>query len=162
VWLATLAYALQIYCDFSGYTDMALGSAHLLGYKLAQNFNMPYLAANISEFWRRWHISLSSWLRDYLFIPMGGSRGTTLRTNRNLLATMALGGLWHGASWTFVVWGILHGILLILHRGFASFCKPRPRLDWLLRSPPGTAVRIGVTFACVCLGWVFFRATTFG
>ena len=98
VWLAALAYSLQIYCDFSGYTDMALGSAHMLGYKLSINFNMPYLAANVSEFWHRWHISLSTWLRDYLFIPLGGSRGGEWRTVRNLMITMTLGGLWHGAS----------------------------------------------------------------
>jgi alginate O-acetyltransferase complex protein AlgI len=162
VWLAILAYALQIYCDFSGYTDMALGSAHLLGYKLAKNFNMPYLAVNVAEFWRRWHISLSSWLRDYLFIPLGGSRGTNLQTNRNLLVTMVLGGLWHGASWTFVFWGLLHGLLLIAQRAFGRLCKRHYRLDWLLQSAPGTTIRIGVTFLCVCLGWVFFRATTFG
>jgi alginate O-acetyltransferase complex protein AlgI len=159
--LATLAYAIQIYCDFSGYTDMALGTAHMLGYKLAKNFNMPYLAANVSEFWRRWHISLSSWLRDYLFIPLGGSRGSRWQTNRNLMITMALGGLWHGASWTFVVWGILHGAYLIIHRGIQAVCKRRPRLEWLLQSPPGRAVSIALTFACVCAGWVFFRAQTF-
>jgi alginate O-acetyltransferase complex protein AlgI len=162
IWFATLAYALQIYCDFSGYTDMALGSAHLLGYKLAQNFNMPYLAENISEFWRRWHISLSSWLRDYLFIPLGGSRGTNWETNRNLMITMALGGLWHGASWTFVVWGVLHGLLLIGHRFFHALCKRHQLLDGLMQSLPGTAVRVALTFFCVCLGWVFFRAMTFG
>lgn len=161
VWLATLAYALQIYCDFSGYTDMALGAAHMLGYKLAQNFNMPYLAGNVSEFWRRWHISLSSWLRDYLFIPLGGSRGTSWQTNRNLMITMTLGGLWHGASWTFVVWGILHGLYLVIHRSFATLCKTRPRLDGCLQSVPGTVCRMAMTFAAVCVGWVFFRATTF-
>src|SRR5439155_19752490 len=160
--LAVLAYALQIYCDFSGYTDMALGSAHLLGYKLAKNFNMPYLAVNVSEFWRRWHISLSSWLRDYLFISLGGSRGSNRQTNRNLLVTMVLGGLWHGASWTFVFWGLLHGVFLVSHRAFQRLCKRHWRLDWLLQSIPGTAVRIGLTFGCVCLGWVFFRAATFG
>ena len=162
VWLATLAYALQIYCDFSGYTDMALGSAHLLGYKLAKNFNMPYLAVNVSEFWRRWHISLSTWLRDYLFIPLGGSRGSTWQTNRNLLVTMGLGGLWHGANWTFVFWGLLHGVFLVVHRAFQRLCKRHERLDRLLQSVPGTAVRMSLTFACVCLGWVFFRASTFG
>jgi alginate O-acetyltransferase complex protein AlgI len=160
-WVAVVAYALQIYCDFSGYTDMALGCAHLLGYKLAQNFNMPYLAANVSEFWRRWHISLSSWLRDYLFIPLGGSRGTGWQTSRNLLVTMALGGLWHGANWTFVIWGVLHGVLLIGHRLFQAFCKQRPRLDGVLQSPVGTVGRVGLTFLGVSLGWVFFRATTF-
>src|SRR2546421_7653302 len=106
VWVATAAYALQIYCDFSGYSDMALGAAHMLGYKLAQNFNLPYLSANVSEFWRRWHISLSSWLRDYLYIPLGGGRGGRALVYRNLLLTMTLGGLWHGASWTFVAWGL--------------------------------------------------------
>ncbi|HJT33524.1 MAG TPA: MBOAT family protein [Pirellulales bacterium] len=161
VWLAVLAYALQIYCDFSGYTDMALGTAHMLGFKLARNFNMPYVAANVSEFWHRWHISLSSWLRDYLFIPLGGSRGTAWQTNRNLLITMTLGGLWHGASWTFVVWGVLHGLLLVGHRSFREFCRRRPRLDALLLSPPGTAGRVALTFFTVCMAWVFFRATTF-
>ena len=156
VWLATLAFALRIYCDFSGYTDMALGSAHMLGYKLAQNFNMPYLAVNFSDFWHRWHISLSSWLRDYLFIPLGGSRGGPWKTCRNLLLTMTLGGLWHGVSWMFVLWGFLHGVFLILHRGFRAFCRARPWLDHLLQTGPGTALRLGVTFLGVCLGWVFF------
>jgi alginate O-acetyltransferase complex protein AlgI len=161
VWIAMLAYALQIYCDFSGYTDMALGTAHMLGYKLAKNFNMPYLAVNVSEFWRRWHISLSSWLRDYLFIPLGGSRGTNAQTNRNLMITMTLGGLWHGASWTFVVWGILHGLLLIVHRGFQAICKRHWRLDAVMQSVPGTVLRVTLTFLAVCVGWVFFRSTTF-
>jgi alginate O-acetyltransferase complex protein AlgI len=155
-WLATLAYALQIYCDFSAYTDMALGSAHLLGYKLAPNFNMPYLSANVSEFWRRWHISLSSWLRDYLFIPLGGSRGGFWRTSANLLVTMTLGGLWHGLSWMYVAWGVLHGVYLIVHRGFRDFCRQRPGLDRLLQSVPGTGLRVGLTFVCVCVGWVLF------
>jgi alginate O-acetyltransferase complex protein AlgI len=151
-----IAFALQIYCDFSGYTDMALGSANLLGFKLAPNFNMPYLATNFSDFWRRWHISLSSWLRDYLFIPLGGSRHSTWRTCLNLMITMTLGGLWHGLSWVFVLWGILHGGFLVLHRLFRSFCEARPRLNWLLQTPPGTALRMGVTLAGVCLGWVLF------
>ncbi len=168
IWMAVAAYAIQIYCDFSGYTDIALGAAHLLGYKLAVNFNMPYLAANVAEFWHRWHISLSTWLRDYLFIPLGGSRGGTTPgrqrwlTTRNLLLTMTLGGLWHGAAWTFVLWGLLHGLLLAGHRGFRERCKRYPRLDGVLQSPPGTLVRIAVTFLSVCVGWVFFRATTFG
>jgi alginate O-acetyltransferase complex protein AlgI len=162
VWIAVIAYALQIYCDFSGYTDMALGSAHMLGYKLAINFNMPYLSRNLSEFWRRWHISLSSWLRDYLFIPLGGSRGTNWQTCRNLMITMALGGLWHGASWTFVVWGVLHGVYLIIHRQFQAFCKTRPRFDQVLNTVPGSACRLALTLVCVLVGWVFFRAQTFG
>jgi alginate O-acetyltransferase complex protein AlgI len=158
IWLAVFAYALQIYCDFSGYTDMALGCAHLLGYHLAINFNMPYLAVNISDFWRRWHISLSSWLRDYLFIPLGGSRGTGSQTARNLMVTMLLGGLWHGANWTFVVWGGLHGLLLVGHKAFRDFCQPRPLLQRVLLSPPGTAFRIACTLLAVCCCWVFFRA----
>ena len=140
---------------------MALGTAHMLGYKLARNFNMPYVAANVAEFWHRWHISLSTWLRDYLFIPMGGSRGTAWQTNRNLMITMVLGGLWHGAAWTFVMWGFLHGLLLIIHRQFRAFCETRPSLSNALSTVPGTAFRIATTFLCVCLCWVFFRATTF-
>lgn len=159
-WLAVLAFALRIYADFSGYTDMAIGSAHLLGYRLAQNFNMPYLALNPSDFWRRWHISLSTWLRDYLFIPLGGSRAGEWNTARNLLITMTLGGLWHGVSWMFVVWGIFHGLLLIAHRGFRVVCERLPWLDWLLRSTPGTAVRMATTFLLVCVGWVFFYAAS--
>ncbi len=161
VWMAVVAYALQIYGDFSGYTDMAIGTAHLLGYRLAKNFDMPYLSANVSEFWRRWHISLSTWLRDYLFIPLGGSRGGRWKTCRNLIIVMTLGGLWHGASWTFVAWGGLHGLLLIGHRGFQRFCAARPTLKGLLGSGPGTAVRVLTTFLCVSLCWVFFRAASF-
>jgi alginate O-acetyltransferase complex protein AlgI len=161
LWAALLAYAIQIYCDFSGYSDMALGSAHLLGYKLAPNFNLPYLSANPSEFWRRWHISLSGWLRDHLFIPLGGSRGGRGLVYRNLLVTMVLGGLWHGASWTFVVWGLLHGLLLIAHRAVRALAEARPWLDRLLRTAPGTLLRVATTFLGVCLGWVLFRATTF-
>jgi alginate O-acetyltransferase complex protein AlgI len=160
VWLAALAYALQIYCDFSGYTDMAIGAAHMLGYKLARNFNIPYVSRNVSEFWRRWHISLSSWLRDYLFIPLGGSRGGAWRTHRNLLITMTLGGLWHGANWTFVVWGVLHGLLLMGHKLFQGFCSRRPVVERLLQSLPGSLLRLALTFLSVCVGWVFFRATS--
>ena len=161
VWLAVLAFAIQIYCDFSGYTDMALGIAHMFGYKLSKNFNMPYIATNVSDFWRRWHISLSTWLRDYLFIPLGGSRGTAYQTNRNLMITMILGGLWHGASWTFVVWGVVHGALLVVHRYWSAFSAVRPKLDAIFRSVPGTALRMFSTFLCVSLAWVFFRAKTF-
>jgi alginate O-acetyltransferase complex protein AlgI len=159
--MAVLAYAVQIYCDFSGYTDMAIGSAHMLGYKLARNFNMPYLACNVSEFWHRWHISLSTWLRDYLFIPLGGSRGGEWKTARNLLLTMTLGGLWHGAAWTFVFWGLLHGVLLVVHRAFRALCDRLPGLGRSLDTLPGTAVRMLTTFLCVAIGWVFFRAQTF-
>jgi alginate O-acetyltransferase complex protein AlgI len=141
---------------------MALGCAHMLGYKLALNFNMPYLAKNAAEFWHRWHISLSTWLRDYLFIPLGGSRGTASQTRRNLLLTMTLGGLWHGANWTFVIWGIYHGLLLIGHRAFAAMCKHRPGLDRLCQSGAGIVCRWALTMLAVMVGWVLFRATTLG
>jgi alginate O-acetyltransferase complex protein AlgI len=161
-WLAVLAYAYRIYFDFSGYSDMAVGAAHLLGFKLTQNFNLPYLSTNVSEFWRNWHISLSSWLRDYLFIPLGGSRGSNWITHRNLMITMLLGGLWHGATWSFVVWGGLHALFLIVHRMFQSYINSRSeesKIIWQRRcdSWPGKAVRILLTFACVSFAWIFFR-----
>ena len=115
-WVAVLFYAIQIYCDFSGYTDMAIATAGLLGYQLPVNFRFPYFAKNISDFWHRWHISLSSWLRDYLYIPLGGNRGPAWFVYRNIMITMLLGGLWHGGAWTFVIWGGLHGLALIVHR----------------------------------------------
>lgn len=157
VWFAVLAYAVRIYCDFSGYSDMALGAAHLLGYKLTNNFNMPYLAANVSEFWRRWHISLSTWLRDYVFIPLGGSRGGTWFTRRNLLLTMLIGGLWHGAAWGYIVWGLAHGLLLVFHKVFQDFSEARPRLNAALETWAGTGMRVLVTFFCVSLCWVLFQ-----
>jgi alginate O-acetyltransferase complex protein AlgI len=160
-WLGLLAFTVQVYCDISGYSDMALGLAHVFGYKLSINFNMPYLAVNVGDYWRRDHISLSTWLRDYLFIPLGGSRGTDWKVSRNFLITMTLGGLWHGASWNFVLWGILHGVYLSVHRIFRKFCEARPRLDGLLQSVPGTALRMALTFFCIYQGFVLFRATTF-
>ncbi len=160
-WIGLLAFTLQVYCDISGYSDMALGTAHLLGYKLAINFNMPYLATSVSDYWRRDHISLSTWLRDYLFIPLGGSRGTGWQTCRNLLITMTLGGLWHGASWNFVLWGLLHGVLLSLNHFIRFLCKARPHLDGLMTSLPGTVLRMAVTFFCICQGFVLFRAQGF-
>jgi alginate O-acetyltransferase complex protein AlgI len=123
---------------------------------------MPYLSANVSELWRRWHISLSSWLRDYLFIPLGGSKGGRWRTARNLMVTMLLGGLWHGANWTFLLWGGLHGSFLFVHRAFRAWCERRPLLDRLLGSAPGTALRVSFTFLTVALAWVFFRAPSLG
>jgi alginate O-acetyltransferase complex protein AlgI len=157
VWIGVLAFAVRIYCDFSGYSDMALGSAHMLGYKLTINFRMPYLAKNVSEFWRRWHISLSSWLRDYLFIPLGGSKCSRWKTARNLMITMTLGGLWHGANWSFVIWGVLHGLMLVVHRFFRDFAEERPRLKALLETWAGTLFRMALTCFCVCLCWVFFQ-----
>ncbi|MGL6072880.1 MAG: MBOAT family O-acyltransferase [Fimbriiglobus sp.] len=157
LWLGVLAYAFRIYADFSGYSDMAVGTAHLFGFKLTQNFLMPYLSPNVSEFWRRWHISLSTWLRDYVFIPLGGSRGSAWATDRNLMITMLLGGLWHGSTWSYVVWGGLHGAMLIAHRHFRTFAEARPRLNALLASKLGTIYRTLLTFSCVSLCWVFFR-----
>jgi alginate O-acetyltransferase complex protein AlgI len=160
VWLAVVAYALQIYGDFSGYTDMAIGLAHMFGYKLAKNFNMPYSASSIAEFWHRWHISLSTWLRDYLFIPLGGSRGSRWQTCRNLMITMTLGGLWHGANWNFILWGVAHGFLLVAHRFFRDWSRDRTVVERALNSLPGTAASIGLTFLTVCFTWVLFRATS--
>ena len=160
--VAVVAYALQIYADFSGYTDVALGSAQLFGYRLNPNFNRPYLAENLQEFWHRWHISLSSWLRDYLYIPLGGNRHAAWRTGLNLLIVMFLGGLWHGAAWTFVFWGFLHGIGLAVTRWWQ---RRKPVVGQVRAREPSTPARaIGVflTFHYVCLAWIFFRATTFG
>jgi D-alanyl-lipoteichoic acid acyltransferase DltB (MBOAT superfamily) len=156
--LGTYAFAWQIYGDFSGYSDIARGSAQLLGFHFMVNFRQPYLATSLKDFWRRWHVSLSTWLRDYLYIPLGGSRDGELKTQRNLLATMLLGGLWHGANWTFVVWGALHGFALSAGRAlgiddFDAKEKVSALQVW--------AQRI-VTFHLVCLTWVFFRAASIG
>jgi alginate O-acetyltransferase complex protein AlgI len=159
VWLAVVAYALQIYCDFSGYSDMAIGSAKMMGFDIPMNFNFPYISKNITEFWRRWHISLSSWLRDYLYISLGGNRKGQLRTYINLMLVMLLGGLWHGASWNFVVWGGLHGVGLAVHRAFSGRIKERVRHGV---SPFITAVSWLATFVFVCTAWVFFRSPDFG
>jgi alginate O-acetyltransferase complex protein AlgI len=155
-WTGVVAYTIQIYCDFSGYSDMALGLACLFGYRLPENFDMPYLSRNLTEFWRRWHITLSRWLRDYLYIPLGGSRGTRAGTWRNLAVVMLLGGLWHGASWTFVVWGGIHGMGLVVHREWIRLRAGRAS------SPPvraaGALASWAVTLAFVMIAWVFFRA----
>ena len=159
-WTAAVAFALQVYCDFSGYSDMALGSAHLLGFKLVINFKMPFLSANIGEFWRRWHISLSTWLRDYLFIPLGGSRHGEFNTNRNILITMTLGGLWHGANWPMVLWGFLMGVWQVLYRLTTKVLEPFPAIRAVLRSPPGWVLRVAITFALFCLTLAVFRSPT--
>lgn len=165
LWLFTYAFAFQIYFDFSGYTDIARGSALLFGYKVPINFNLPYLAENVADFWRRWHISLSTWLRDYLFIPLGGSRCSRWLTARNLLITMTLGGLWHGASAHFLFWGFYQGVLLVAHREFKRLREntatgTAKTLSMLLDNRYGKAVSILVTFHAVCIGWVMFRADT--
>jgi D-alanyl-lipoteichoic acid acyltransferase DltB (MBOAT superfamily) len=155
--LAIFAFAWQIYCDFSGYTDAARGISKCLGFELALNFNLPYFATSPQDFWRRWHISLSKWLQDYLYISLGGSRGPAWFVYRNLMLTMVIGGLWHGASWTFVLWGFYQGLSLCLHRA------SKPMLEKIQPKEPidaacWTAVRIVCTFAMVCLGWLIFRA----
>lgn len=150
-WAGAVAYALQIYFDFSGYSDMAIGLGLMFGFVFARNFNAPYAATSLTDFWRRWHISLSTWLRDYLYIPLGGNRSGTLRTYANLLLTMLLGGLWHGASWNFVLWGALHGGALVVERAVS-----RNFPNWLL--PPWLSRPL--TLLVVLLGWVLFRAET--
>jgi len=149
-WVTTLAYTLQLYFDFSGYTDMGLGAARMFNIELPQNFLSPYMSRNIQEFWRRWHITLSRWLSNYLYIPLGGSRGGTFLTLRNLMITFVLGGLWHGAGWTFVLWGVCHGAAMVVHRLFSATGRRLPfLLSWAL------------TFLFVHLAWVLFRATSF-
>ncbi|MFA6280824.1 MAG: MBOAT family protein [Bdellovibrionales bacterium] len=154
-WLGTIFYAFQIYFDFSGYSDMAIGLSLFFGIKLPVNFNSPYKATSIIDFWRRWHISLSTFLRDYLYIPLGGNRYGAVRRYINLFITMLLGGLWHGAGWTFILWGGFHGLLLAINHAWQKVAKRDGRrhvvakgLSWL------------VTFVCVCLAWVLFRAET--
>ncbi|MCE2901955.1 MAG: MBOAT family O-acyltransferase [Gemmatimonas sp.] len=149
-WLAVLGYTFQLLFDFSGYSTMAVGLGYLFGIRIPQNFNSPYKALNPSDFWERWHISLSSCLRDYLYIPLGGNRGGTWNTYRNLMLTMLFGGLWHGASWTFVFWGFYHGLLLCLYRVFRTSWDPLPR-----------GVQQFLMFGSAMVGWVFFRATSF-
>lgn len=155
-------YAVQIYCDFSGYTDIAIGSALLLGVRFPKNFDAPYQATNIADFWHRWHISLSTWLRDYLYVPLGGSRGKPWLTYRNLMLTMLLGGLWHGANWTFVFWGFLHGLGLAATRVWQRSRAKRRGGAPATPSHARDLVACVLTFHYVCLCWVFFRSPTFG
>jgi len=153
IWLAVLAYTLQIYCDFSGYSNMAIGFSRILGYELCENFDFPYLSTSITDFWRRWHISLSFWLRDYLYIPLGGNRNGVLRSYLNQMITMLLGGLWHGAAWTFVFWGAWHGGALVVSKYFKRHFGERVRL------PEGLCIVL--TLGVVIVGWVFFRSECF-
>lgn len=164
LWLAMFCYGGQIFCDFSGYSDMAVAAARVLGFDLPVNFRSPYLAASLTDFWRRWHISLSTWLRDYLYIPLGGSHGGPLRTCRNLMITMLLGGLWHGASWTFVIWGAIHGAFLIVGKAASRFAAPSHREPASGQGRDSWIARWGrrlsgwtVTLLVVHLAWVFFR-----
>ncbi len=159
IWL----FAIQIYCDFSGYSDIARGCSRLMGIELMINFNQPYLSANITEFWRRWHISLSTWLRDYLYIPLGGNRLGNFKTYRNLMLTMVLGGLWHGAHWTFVIWGGLHGVYLAIHKWMGSgkntATSEAATSFW---SPLRRVLLVLGTFHLVLFTWIFFRAPSLG
>lgn len=150
-WMGILGYAFQIYFDFSAYSDMAIGLALMLGFVFAKNFDSPYLAESITDFWRRWHISLSTWLRDYLYLPLGGNRKGTTRTYVNLATVMVLGGLWHGASWNFVIWGAIHGAMLGFERAMGK--------ESFYRRLPGP-LKTALTFVVVCFAWVFFRAET--
>ena len=153
---AVVGYSLQIYCDFSGYSDIAIGISKIIGFDLPENFNMPYLATSLTDFWRRWHMTLSGWLRDYLYIPLGGNRHGRLKTYRNLMITMLLGGLWHGASWNFVFWGLLHGCGLAVNHWWTRDRKNATR------SAPARGLKAVVqwfaTYAFVCLAWIFFRS----
>ena len=153
--MAVLGFTMQIYCDFSGYSDMAIGLSSIMGYDLGINFNYPYRSLNVTEFWHRWHISLSTWLRDYVYIPLGGNRKGKVRQHFNLMVTMLLGGLWHGAAWTFVVWGAGHGIALCIHK----LCKPW--LDTIASTRFTRCVSWLLTFSFVAFLWIFFRASTF-
>lgn len=150
LWL--VAYSVKIYFDFSGYSDIAIGSARLFGIRVPENFDWPYLQSNIAEFWRHWHISLSRWLTDYIFIPLGGSRASAGRTSANLMVTMLVSGLWHGAGLNFIAWGAWHGALLLAHRSLVMRFGPAPAH----RALPIRALAVGATFACVTLGWAFF------
>jgi D-alanyl-lipoteichoic acid acyltransferase DltB (MBOAT superfamily) len=152
VLVAVYAYAVQIFADFCGYTNIAIGIALLLGFQFPQNFNSPYAAVSLQDFWRRWHMTLSRWLRDYLYIPLGGNRKGRIRTYVNLLVTMLLGGLWHGAAWTFVVWGGIHGVGLSVERALGGIRPASAATRWLARL---------VTFHVVCFAWIFFRADSF-
>ena len=160
LFLGALGYGIQIYCDFSGYSDMAIGSARMMGFRFLKNFEMPYSSVNITEFWRRWHISLSSWFRDYVYIPLGGNRKGAQRTYINLIATMLLCGLWHGASWNFVVWGGIHGAALIIHRLWKNLRTGYPpsnkRLVRFINESSSRLLTLGV----VLIGWIIFRATS--
>jgi D-alanyl-lipoteichoic acid acyltransferase DltB (MBOAT superfamily) len=147
--IATIFFAFQIYCDFSGYSDIAIGAARMMGFRLMQNFRLPYFAKSLNEFWKRWHISLSSWFRDYLYIPLGGSRVKVARWYVNILIVFVISGLWHGANWTFVVWGALHGIVLIIEKVFGKKTKDSYLNNFL---------KLSWTFLIVNIGWIFFRA----
>ena len=156
--IATIFYSIQIFCDFSGYSDIALGSARVMGFKLMKNFDRPYAAKSISEFWKRWHISLSTWFRDYLYIPLGGNRVNTLRKYFNLFLVFMVSGLWHGASWNFVIWGALHGFYQIMGQLTKNF---QTKFFGLFGNKLSAILQNIMTIALVVFAWIFFRATKF-
>ena len=159
--VATFLFAVQIYCDFAGYSIVAIGAAEILGIRLMENFNAPYLSVSVAEFWRRWHISLSSWFRDYLYIPLGGNRKGKLRKYSNLLITFGVSGLWHGADWSYVVWGLLNGIYQIIGEALSPLKKKAAVfLEIKENSLSHRCIRVVTTFALVDLAWVFFRASS--
>ena len=160
--LATVFFAIQIYCDFSGYSDIATGSAHILGIELMTNFRRPYMARSIAEFWQRWHISLSTWFRDYIYIPLGGNRVPALRWVFNIYTVFILSGLWHGASWTFIAWGAVHGTYMLAQRWLGSLVPRSVQAAYsaVVPSPLRTSAAIATVFMLACAGWVFFRAGT--
>jgi alginate O-acetyltransferase complex protein AlgI len=153
--IGVIFYSFQIYCDFSGYSDIAIGIAKMLGYEFPANFNMPYFSTSFSEFWQRWHISLSSWLRDYLYVSLGGNRNGKWMTYRNLMLTMLLGGLWHGANYTFIIWGFLHGLFLILQRLITGVKK---KAGLTFSGPLNALFSIGIIYTFTCLAWIYFRS----
>lgn len=158
LWLATIGFGIQIYCDFSGYSDIAIGTSRLFGVRLMTNFKTPYFSKNPAEFWTRWHISLSTWFRDYVYIPLGGSRVNRYVTGRNLIVVFAVSGIWHGSNWTFLIWGLFHGILLVAWRMASKWKSADRSMASRLSRSASSAFGMAVTYVLVNLGWVFFRA----
>jgi alginate O-acetyltransferase complex protein AlgI len=163
LWVGIVFFAIQIYCDFSGYSDIAIGAANIMGFKLMRNFDTPYYAASVTDFWRRWHISLSTWFRDYIYIPLGGNRVSKKRWCLNQLITMSISGIWHGANWTYVVWGLLNGVYLVIGRLTSDIRKKIKEVTHYNKIPffP-TFIGTVFTFFIICMTWIFFRAKTFG
>lgn len=166
--VAAVAYSVQIYCDFSGYSDIAIGAGRVMGVRMMENFRTPYLATSVTDFWRRWHISLSTWFRDYVYIPLGGNRISPARTYLNTLTIFGLSGLWHGASWKFVFWGLLHGFMLIIEQAWRRYKLNRqaqrvdvPKAEYALQGTSLSVISPVLTFAFVTLAWIFFRANSF-
>ena len=162
LFLATFFFAFQIYCDFSGYSDIAIGSAHILGFRLMQNFNLPYLATSIKDFWHRWHISLSTWFADYVYKPLGGNRASTGRWMFNIMAVYLVSGLWHGANWTFIIWGGIFGVLYLAEHAGDRLLRIAGAADFFYRSKAIHVIRVAVIFVAVLVSWVFFRADSAG